>query len=95
MADNNGSLNRDLIGSVMSIFKKVKLEIASRPIVIKFVASRRVKLIFSKMTEINKPNLASANDHTKEEREAGRKLIDIFRNLKERGLNVMLIRNEI
>lgn len=97
--------NADLFPVILEIFQKIKLNIpetaideiyrlgkikGSRPVIIKFVACRWVKLVFTKVAELNKLNLAIANDRTKEEREKRRLLLSKVNILKEQGKNIVL-----
>lgn len=106
--EDSESVNRDLIHSVLEIFSDMGLRIpdvavedsfrlgkvmGSRPIKIKFISSRWVRVAFDRVEEFKNFNLAIANDRTKEEREKHRDLRDRVVRLRNLGMNAK-IRNK-
>lgn len=79
----------DLCSIVLTIFNNLDIRIPElaiadtyrlgkngekRPVIVKFIAPRWVKNVFSKITEFKKLDLAVANDRTKQERELRKSL---------------------
>lgn len=100
----------DLQSFIMALFRKVDLDIPeiavadvfklgknknNCPIVVKFIAPRWVKHVFTKVTELKGLNIVIANDRSRQEREARRDLRAQKVRLKEVGYQTKIIRNRI
>ena len=99
---DNKTTNNKLWETGTEIFKKIELEIldvaiediyrlgkkpAKRPVIIKFISSRWVKLAFTKMQSFGENRLFIANDLSREEQDVRRLFSDAFRILKADGLH--------
>lgn len=97
--------NSELISRVRNIFQEVNLQIpevaiddafrlgriqGNRPTMGRFISSKWVWLIFSKVRELRKCNIFISNDRTKQERDYRRKMLEQVRNLREGGQNAIL-----
>lgn len=98
-------INKNLVTVLFEIFKNVGLDIpelalddafrlgkfqGKRPVIVKFISSRWVRLAFGKAKQFKLMDLTIANDRTKEEREERKELLGKIRNLKLVGKNVYL-----
>lgn len=103
--EDNLQNNNNLISTVSKIFQKIGLQIPDaviidvyrlgkntdkKPIIVKFVSSRWVRLIFTKLENIRELKLSIANDRTKEEREARKNLLELRKRMLEHGKNVVI-----
>lgn len=100
----------DVLGFIMSLFKKVNLDIpevaiadvyklgknkTNCPIMIKFIAPRWVKHVFTKISEFKALNIVIANDRSKQEREARRELKAQEGRLRGAGYQTKIMKNKI
>lgn len=103
-------INTDLHAMVLKTFKKVNLQVpdlaiddvfrlgkirGKRPIMIKFISSKWVRLVFGKVRELRNEDIFIANDRSKEERENRRLLLDQVRRIREGGQDAVLKGNKI
>lgn len=108
--DDSEAINKNLFLELHKLFDTVKLQIpdaaitdafrlgkspGSRPVLIKFVGTRWVTLLFSKVKEINALNLRIFNDFSKEERIKRKNWLDLVRQLRALGYQAALKRNTI
>lgn len=63
----------------------------SRSVLIKFVRVKWVKLLFSKVKEVNERNLRTSNDLSKEKRLKWRSWMVLFGELRSLGFEISLI----
>lgn len=103
--EDSDNINNNLLMAILGVFKNVGLQISelavddvfrlgknkgARPILIKFISAKWVKLIFGRVQELSKAGFAIANNRSKEERLHRRNLLDQVHKLKGLGLDARL-----
>lgn len=100
----------DLYSIVLSIFKSLDIQIPEvaiadayrlgksgekRPVMVKFIAPRWVKIVFLKITDFRKLNLIVTNDRTKQERELRKSLGRQADAIRKTGKEVKILRGKL
>lgn len=108
--EDSDSINSNLFATIDLLFKDIGLQVpdlaiadiyrlgknkGKRPVIIKFIAERWVKTIFSKLNELKNKNLFITNDRTFEERELRRQLFKKIQELRETGIKARIVNNKI
>lgn len=108
--EDSPSINDNLIPVIQKLFCEIGLDIqksviddafrmgktmGNRHVLVKFVAARWVKKIFSKVGELKKRNLFISNDRSKAEREQRRLLLLRVRELRASWVTARIVGNKI
>lgn len=108
--EDNEENNANLFSTIISIFTKINTQIpelavadvyrigkniGNRPVMVKFIAPRWVKIIFSKIDDIRNMKLGIAYDRSKEERDFRRDLRAKAEAIKNTGRDVSIQKNNL
>lgn len=108
--EDSDDFNKNLFQKVLQIFADIGLDIPdpavddifrlgrmknNRPVMIKFLAVRWVKLVFTKVRELKERNIIITNDRSKEEREHRRLLLSKIKELQAKGIKARIVGNKI
>lgn len=80
--------------AIVDVFRLGKIK-GNRPVIVKFLTVRWVKLIFSKIIEFKRRNLVISNDYSPEERPQRPLLISRVRELRSAGIVAKIVNNKV
>lgn len=80
--------------AIADVFKLGKIK-GNRPVLVRFIAPRWVKLVFTKLVEFNRLNLSIANVRSKQEREERKELRKQEDLLLRAGLDASIKKNRL
>lgn len=76
--------------AIVSAYRIGKLNVKPRPIIVKFISERWVRVMFANINKIKSAGLRIANDLSKETRLEKRKMIQIVPHLRTAGYKILI-----